>query len=140
MPRSEGSSRSSQAGAGAVLRKARLAFEVIAHLGSGLNCQTKGLRELLAVIIDGSVGRLVILHKDRLLRSGAALVCAMCEAKNVEVVILNQGDGTSFKEDLAKDVLEIMEVFPIWLYGTRRHKSQKLLDGFKRTVEQPGSC
>ncbi|MDL2410978.1 IS607 family transposase, partial [Rhizobium calliandrae] len=86
-------------------------------------------------IINGSVGRLVISHKDRLLRFGAELVFAICEAKNVEVVILNQGEDTTFEEDLAKDVLEIVTVFSARLYGSRSHKNQKLLDAVNKAVE-----
>ena len=86
-------------------------FEVIADLGSGMNYHKKGLKKLLEAIIEGQVGRLVITHKDRLLRFGAELVFAICEAKNVEVVILNQGEDTTFEEDLVKDVLEIITVF-----------------------------
>lgn len=36
----------------------------------------------------------------------------------VEVVILNQGYDTTFEEDLAKDVLEIITVFSARLYGS----------------------
>ncbi|TNV93914.1 IS607 family transposase, partial [Xylella fastidiosa] len=79
--------------------------------------------------------RLVITHKDRLLRFGAELVFALCEAKNVEVVILNQGQDTSFEEDLAKDVLEIITVFSARLYGSRSRKNQKLLEAVKTAVE-----
>ena len=115
-------------------------FEVVSDLGSGMNDRKKGLKKLLAAIIDGSVGRLVITHKDRLLRFGAELVFAVCEAKNVEVVILNQGEDTSFEEDLAQDVLEIITVFSARLYGSRSHKNQKLLDGVKRAVEESAAC
>jgi excisionase family DNA binding protein len=115
-------------------------FEVVADLGSGMNYNKKGLKKLLSAIIDGSVGRLVISHKDRLLRFGAELVFAICEAKNVEVVILNQGEDTTFEEDLAKDVLEIITVFSARLYGSRSHKNQKLLDGVKRAVEESETC
>ena len=66
-------------------------FEIIADLGSGMNYSKKGLKRLLNDVIAGCVGRLVITHKDRLLRFGAELVFAICEAKQVEVVILNQG-------------------------------------------------
>src|SRR5690554_2448624 len=110
-------------------------FEVIADLGSGMNYHKKGLKKLLEAIIDGQVGRLVITHKDRLLRLGAELVFAICEAKNVEVVILNQGEDTTFEEDLEKDVLEIITVFSARLYGSRSRKDQKLLDGVKAAVE-----
>lgn len=111
-------------------------FEVMADLGSGMNYHKKGLKRLLDAIIDGQIGRLVITHKDRLLRFGAELVFAICEAKNVEVVILNQGEDTTFEQDLAKDVLEIITVFSARLYGSRSRKNQKLLDGVKKAVEQ----
>ena len=114
-------------------------FEVIADLSSGMNYRKKGLKRLLDAIIDGPVGRLVITHKDRLLRFGAELVFAICEAKGVEVVILHQGEDTTFEEDLAKDVLEIITVFSARLYGSRSPKNQKLLDDVKQAVEA-ASC
>jgi excisionase family DNA binding protein len=115
-------------------------YEVIADLGSGMNYHKKGLKRLLNDILSDKIGRLVISHKDRLLRFGAELVFAICAAKNVEVVILNQGEDTTFEEDLAKDVLEIITVFSARLYGSRSRKNQKLLDSVKRAVEEAGSC
>lgn len=110
-------------------------FEVIADLGSGSNYHKKGLKRLLDAVIGGEVGRLVITHKDRLLRFGAELVFAICEAKGVEVVILNQGEDSTFEEDLAKDVLEIITVFSARLYGSRSRKNQKLIDAVRGVVE-----
>jgi predicted site-specific integrase-resolvase len=112
---------------------------VIADLGSGMNYNKKGLKRLLNEIIEGRVGRLVITHKDRLLRFGAELVFAICEAKDVEVLIINKGVDTTFEEDLAKDVLEIITVFSARLYGSRSRQNQKLLDGVKQAVEA-ASC
>ena len=115
-------------------------FDVIADLGSGMNYRKKGLKRLLDDVVEGRIGRLVITHKDRLLRFGAELVFAICEAKGVEVVILNQGEDATFEEDLAKDVLEIITVFSARLYGSRSRKNQRLLDGMKKAVEESGSC
>ncbi len=115
-------------------------FEVVADLGSGMNYHKKGLKRLLNDILAGKIGRLVIAHKDRLLRFGAELIFSICSAKSVEVVILNQGEDTTFEEDLAKDVLEIITVFSARLYGSRSHKNQKLLDGVKRAVEEASAC
>jgi putative resolvase len=114
-------------------------FEVIADLGSGMNYHKKGLTRLLNEIIDGKVGRLVIAHQDRLLRFGAELVFAICQAKDVEVLIINQGVDSSFEEDLANDMLEIITVFSARLYGSRSRKNQKLLDSVKQAVEA-ASC
>jgi len=110
-------------------------FEIISDLGSGMNYHKKGLKQLLEKILDGKASRLVITHKDRLLRFGAELVFAICEAKQVEVVILNRGEDATFEEDLAQDVLEIITVFSARLYGSRSHKNAKLLQGIKEVVE-----
>ncbi|MCL4521365.1 MAG: IS607 family transposase, partial [Firmicutes bacterium] len=83
-------------------------FEVVADLGSGMNYHKKGLKRLLNDILADRIGRLVITHKDRLLRFGAELVFAICEAKQVEVIMLNHGEDTRFEEELAQDVLEII--------------------------------
>ena len=110
-------------------------FEVVSDVGSGMNYRKKGLRRLLDAIIEDKVGRLVITHKDRLLRFGAELVFSICEAKQVEVVILNQGEDTTFEEDLAKDVLEIITVFSARLYGSRSRKNKRLIDDVRKAVE-----
>lgn len=115
-------------------------FEIVADLGSGMNYNKKGLKRLLDEIIEGRVGRLVIAHKDRLLRFGAELIFAICEAKDVEVLIINKGVDTTFEEDLAKDVLEIITVFSARLYGSRSRKNQKLIDGVKQAVEHSQTC
>jgi len=86
-------------------------FEIIADLGSGMNYNKRGLKRLLNLIIDGKIRRLVITHKDRLLRFGSELVFSLCELKEIEVVIVNQGSEPSFEEELTKDVLEIITVF-----------------------------
>jgi putative resolvase len=51
--------------------------------------------------------------------------------KDVEIVILNQGEDTSFEQDLAQDVLEIIAVFSARLYGARSKKNNNLIDGLK---------
>ena len=111
-------------------------YEVISDLGSGMNYNKKGLKRLLNEIMSDMIGRLVITHKDRLLRFGAELVFAVCEAKNVEVVIMNQGEDTTFEEDLAKDVLEIITVFSARLYGSRSRKNKKLLESVRKAAEE----
>ena len=110
-------------------------FELISDIGSGVNYYKKGLKRLLNEILIGNVGRLVITHKDRLLRFGAELVFSICEAKQVEVVMVNKGEDTTFEDDLATDVLEIITVFSARLYGSRSRKNKKLLDGVKQAVE-----
>ena len=112
-------------------------YEVIQDLGSGMNYYKKGLTKLLNLILEGQVRRLVLTHKDRLLRFGAELVFAICEAKEVEVIIINKGEeNVRFEEELAKDVLEIITVFSARLYGSRSNKSKKLLEDVNKAVAE----
>lgn len=106
-------------------------FEIINDLGSGMNYHKKGLKQLLDGILNDEIGRLVLTHKDRLLRFGAELIFALCEWKNVEIVIINQGENLSFEEELAQDVLEIITVFSARLYGSRSKKNKKVLEAVK---------
>ena len=111
-------------------------YELITDLGSGMNYYKKGLTSLINRILDDGVKRLVLTHKDRLLRFGAELIFSICEAKGVEVVIINSGeDKASFEEDLAKDVLEIITVFSARLYGSRSGKNRKIIEKLQESVK-----
>lgn len=114
-------------------------FKIISDLGSGMNYNKRGLKELLSVILNGDISRLVLTHKDRLLRFGAELIFSLCERRGIEVIIINKGDEPSFEEDLAKDVLEIITVFSARLYGSRSNKNKKLLDNLKEAASVVGS-
>ena len=96
-----------------------------------MNYRKKGLKRLLEMILNRQVSRVVLTHKDRLLRFGAELVFALCEARHVEVVVLNQGEESSFEEELVQDVLEIITVFSARMYGSRSHKNKKLVEAPK---------
>jgi predicted site-specific integrase-resolvase len=109
--------------------------EVIEDLGSGLNYDKRGLKSLLKRICAGNVDRLVLTHKDRLLRFGAELVFSLCEHFGTEVVIINAKGESSFEEDLASDVLEIITVFSARLYGSRSHKNKKAMQALKQAAD-----
>jgi len=49
-------------------------YEVIDDLGSGLNYKKRGLKKLIHLILGGRVDKLILPHKDRLLRFGAEII------------------------------------------------------------------
>lgn len=111
-------------------------YETIQDLGSGLNYNKKGLQKLLRRIMKGDVGRLVLTHKDRLLRFGSELVFAMCEEFETEVVIINKSsEELSFEQELVTDMIELITVFSARLYGSRSRKNKKLIDGMTQAVK-----
>ncbi len=110
--------------------------EIIKDLGSGMNSNKKGLQRLLELIVQGQMSRLVLTHKDRLLRFGADLIFRICELKGIEVVIINKGEQPSFEEELTCDVLEIMTVFCAKLYGRRSQKSRKMAEAIENIISE----
>ena len=113
--------------------------EIIRDLGSGMNYNKKGLLRLLELILQGQMSRLVLTHKDRLLRFGAELILRICELKGIEIVIINKGEQPSFEEELTRDVMEIMTVFCAKLYDRRSHKSKKLAKEIENIVSEEKS-
>lgn len=110
-------------------------FEILSDLGSGMNYNKRGLKKLLNKILNGEISRLVLTHKDRLLRFGAELIFSLCEAREIEVVLINKGSEPSFEEELAADVLEIITVFSARLYGSRSRKNKKLIENLEKITQ-----
>lgn len=111
-------------------------YEIIQDMGSGLNYHKKGLRTLIKRICQEDIGRLVLTHKDRLLRFGSEIIFSLCEHFGVEVVIINASEDVSFEEELVSDVLEIITVFSARLYGSRSHKNKKVIEKLKEAANE----
>jgi predicted site-specific integrase-resolvase len=79
------------------------------------------------MIALGQVSRLILLHKDRLLRFGADIVFELCKLNQTEVVILDDLAPPNLETRLVADVIELMTVFSARLYGSRSRKNQQLL-------------
>lgn len=110
-------------------------YEILQDLGSGLNYEKKGLKKLIREICMGTVARLVVTHKDRLLRFGSELIFSLCEQFGTEVVILNSSQDSTFEDDLVQDVLEIITVFSARLYGARSRKNKKLVEALQSAAK-----
>ncbi|MEG4028045.1 MULTISPECIES: IS607 family transposase [unclassified Microcoleus] len=106
-------------------------FQIIEDIGSGVNYSKGGLQHLIRAIADNQVERLVLTHKDRLLRFGSELIFNLCEHFGTEVVIINQSENTSCDDDLAKDILEIITVVSARLNGSGNPKNKRIVEELK---------
>ena len=111
-------------------------FQIIDDVGSGVNYSMGGLQRLIRAIADNQVERLVLAHKDRMLRFGSELIFNLCEHFGTEVVIINQTEDASSEEDLAKDLLEIITMFSARLYGSRDRKNKRIVEELKAIADR----
>ena len=78
----------------------------------------------LSLIVSGQMSKLILTHKDRLLRFGHELVFHLCALFSVDVEIIEASKEEAFEVELTKDVITLMTVFSARLYGKRSHQNK----------------
>lgn len=101
-------------------------FEIITDIGSGINYNNKGLKELLQRITQNKVEKIVVLYKDRLLRFGFELVEYMASLHDCNIEIIDNTEKTE-QQELVEDLVQIITVFSCKLQGKRSNKARKLV-------------
>lgn len=98
---------------------------LIEDIGSGVNFNKRGLRKIINLAIAGQVNELVIAYKDRLVRFGYDLVEDLIkEYSGGKIIIINQREDLEPEEELAGDVLQIMNVFVAKMNGLRKYRKK----------------
>ncbi|GCF09710.1 IS607 family transposase [Dictyobacter arantiisoli] len=95
--------------------------EWLQDIGSGLNYKRKNFNYLMEQVELGNVRRMVIAHRDRLVRFGYSYFEAFCGRHNCEIVIIN-GDTFSPEQEMVQDLIAITTVFSARLHGLRSYK------------------
>ena len=101
-------------------------FKLITDIGSGINYNKKGLLELINLITEEKISKIVVLYKDRLLRIGFDLINNLCKKFNVEIEIIDNTEKTE-EQELVEDLVQIITVFSCKLNGKRANKAKKLI-------------
>ena len=105
-------------------------FEIITDMGSGINYNKKGLKDLIQKINNKEISKIVILYKDRLIGFGFELIEYLCELNNIEIEII---DNTTISKEaeLTNDLIQIITIFANKLYGARSKKTLKIIQEVK---------
>ena len=74
-------------------------------------------------IQHGEVERLIVAHKDRLVRFGFDLISHIAEEGGCEIVVVNQ-PSCSPEQEMVEDMLSIVHTFSCRLYGMRKYKQE----------------
>ena len=108
-------------------------YELLEDVGSGLNYNKVGLKKLIKLIEENKIDRIVLTHRDRLMRFGFAMLSQICSLNNVLIEIINiSEEKVDDEKEFVNDVLEIITVFSARLYGKRSHKNKKILEESKK--------
>lgn len=105
-------------------------FEIITDIGSGINYNKPGLRNLLRRIDRNEVNRVVVLYKDRLLRFGFEMLQYMATLHGCEIEIIDSTPRTE-QQELVEDLVQIVTVFSCRLQGKRAKKTKQLIRALK---------
>jgi len=107
--------------------------EWIADIGSGLNYRRENFLNLMEMVERGEVAKIIIAHKDRLVRFGFEWFEKFCKDHGTDIIVMNQ-ESLSPEEEMTQDLLSIIHCFSSRLYGLRKYK--KKIRGF--LLERPG--
>ena len=109
-------------------------FEIISDIGSGINYNNKGLRQLVNKINNHEISKVVILYKDRLVRFGFELIDYLCEINGIKLEVIDNTEYSK-EQELTDDLIQIITVFANRLYGQRSKKTKQLIDEVKKNAK-----
>ena len=95
--------------------------DYIEEVGGGLNFKRPKFVDLIDRICSGTVGVLVVAHKDRLARFGFDLLRHLCEVHGCDLLIIND-EKLSPEREMVEDLMTIVHCFSSRLYGLRNYK------------------
>lgn len=101
-------------------------FEIISDIGSGINYNKKGLNQLIDMITNSEVEKIVVLYKDRFIRFGYELIENICNKYGTSIEIIDN-TKKSEEQELVEDLIQIVTVFSCRLQGKRANKAKKII-------------
>ena len=91
----------------------------ITDVASGINFKRKGLQTILDSCIQGTIGELVVAHRDRLCRFGFELIESFVTKAGGKITVLDNDGNKSGEQELAEDLLSIIHVYSCRQMGKR---------------------
>jgi len=91
------------------------------EIGGGMNFNRKNLKKIMDAIQNGEVSKLLIAHKDRLVRFGFEYFEHLAITNGCEIIVINQ-ESLSPQPEMVEDLMAIIHTFSCRLYGLRSYK------------------
>ena len=91
-----------------------------------LKYNKKGLNQLIDMITNSEVNKIVALYKDRLIRFEYELIENLCEKYGTTIEIIDNTEKTE-EQELVEDLIQIVTVFSCRLQGKKANKAKKII-------------
>jgi putative resolvase len=108
-------------------------IQILSDVGSGLNEERKGFLELLEMVAERKVSKVIVAHKDRLTRFGFETLRKLFQAFGTEIEVIDS-EGKTPQEELVEDLMTIVSHFAGKLYGMRSHKYKEVVGGVRKLI------
>jgi excisionase family DNA binding protein len=110
--------------------------DILSDVASGLKTDRKGLLKLFDYIVNRGVDVVVVTYRDRLTRFGFEYLEYFFKQYGVRVEVAFGEESKDAYKELVEDLIEIVTSFAGKLYGMRSHKKKRLVEGFKKLLEE----
>jgi predicted site-specific integrase-resolvase len=103
-------------------------YTVIQDVGSGINFKRKGISTILDSCVQGTIGEIIIAHRDRLSRFGFDLINLFVEKAGGKITVLDNDKITTSEIELAEDLLSIVHIYSCRQMGKRSYSNKRRKD------------
>lgn len=94
----------------------------ITDIASGINFKRQGLSTLLDSCLQGTIGEIVIAHRDRLSRFGFELINTIVNKSGGKITVIDDERNKSTEQELSEDLLSIIHIYSCRQMGKRKYK------------------
>ena len=110
--------------------------DVLSDVASGLKANRRGLLKLFNYVVNRQVDVVVVTHKDRLTRFGFEYLEYFFKHYSVRIEVVYGEEPKDAYQELVEDLIAIATSFAGKLYGMRSHKKKRLVQGFRKLLEE----
>ncbi|OYT52833.1 MAG: IS607 family transposase [Desulfurococcales archaeon ex4484_217_2] len=111
-------------------------IDILSDIASGLKTNRRGLLKLFNYVVNKQVDIVVITYRDRLTRFGFEYLEYFFSQYGVKIEVVYGEESKDAYQELVEDLIAIVTSFAGKLYGMRSHKKKKLVQEFKKLLEE----
>jgi len=103
----------------------QILVQALINIGSGVNYKRRGLQTILDACIQRTIGEVVVAHRDRLARFSFDLIESIVQKAGGKITVLADTTGKTGEQDLAEDLLSIVQIHCCGQMGRRKYKKSE---------------